>query len=92
MNILTEFGAYLRENNSLKVAIHGHTDNVGNDGENLKLSENRAKAVYSFLTTLNIEASRLSYKGFGETKPLAGNDSEAGRAQNRRTEFVILSE
>lgn len=92
MNILTEFGAYLRENNRLKVAIHGHTDNVGNDAENLKLSENRAKAVYSFLTTLNIDATRLSYKGFGETKPLTGNDSDTARAQNRRTEFVILSD
>ncbi len=91
-NILTEFGAYLRENQNLKVAIHGHTDNLGSDTENLKLSENRAKAVYSFLTTLNIEASRLSYKGFGKTKPLASNADETGRSLNRRTEFVVVGE
>lgn len=87
--ILTEFGEFLKLNPKLKVAIHGHTDNVGNANDNLLLSQNRAKAVYEFLVSLGLSESKLSYKGFGSAKPLVANTSESGRAQNRRTEFVI---
>ncbi len=90
-NILTDFSDYLKLNQGLKVTIQGHTDNAGNPADNMKLSEDRAKSVYDFLAQCGIEKMRLSYKGFGETKPVAGNDSEDGKAQNRRTEFVILS-
>lgn len=89
INMMGEFAEYLKKNPKMKVAIHGHTDNVGSPSDNLRLSENRAKAVYDILVSNGISASRLSFKGFGETKPVKPNDSEAGRAENRRTEFVI---
>jgi outer membrane protein OmpA-like peptidoglycan-associated protein len=63
---------------------------VGDDKSNQLLSENRAKSVYEYLTTNGIVAERLTYKGFGETVPIATNDTEAGRAENRRTEFMVL--
>ena len=92
MEILTAFVDYLILNKNLKVGIHGHTDNVGGNSENLLLSTNRAKAVYSFLLDNRIKKDRLNFKGFGEQKPLASNETEKGRAQNRRTEFVILGQ
>ena len=55
------------------------------------LSENRAHAVYNFLIELGINKSRLSYKGLGETKPIAENSTEEGKQKNRRTEFLIMS-
>ena len=79
----------LEDNPSLKIQINGHTDNVGSDEDNLKLSDGRAKAVYDFLIENGITASRLKFKGFGETQPVASNETEEGRQQNRRTEFVI---
>lgn len=91
MNILSEFIEFLKDNPSVRVAIHGHTDNVGDDQENLILSENRAKAVYQYLIIEDINPTRLEFKGFGESSPISNNDSEAGRLKNRRTEFVILS-
>jgi outer membrane protein OmpA-like peptidoglycan-associated protein len=75
---------------SIKIAIHGHTDDIGNDGDNMTLSENRAQAVYNYIAQKGIEKSRLSFKGFGETKFLVQNTSEDNRAKNRRTEFVIV--
>ncbi len=80
----------LQKNKNLKIEIGGHTDNVGDDKSNQLLSENRAKSVYEYLTTNGILAERLSYKGFGETAPLATNDTAEGRAENRRTEFTVL--
>lgn len=80
----------LQDNPALKIQISGHTDNVGTPEYNRVLSENRAKAVVSFLTGKGIDVGRLTAKGFGETQPLASNDTEEGRAQNRRTEFMIL--
>ena len=88
-HILQEFAAYLKANLQLKVAIHGHTDNVGDDRANLLLSENRAEAVNQFLIKHGIDSSRLSYLGLGESKPITTNDTPSGRALNRRTEFVI---
>ena len=90
-NILTDFSEYLKLNQSLKFTIEGHTDNSGNALDNLKLSEDRAKAVFDFLSQCGIDKSRLSFKGFGANKPVASNDNEEGKALNRRTEFVILS-
>jgi outer membrane protein OmpA-like peptidoglycan-associated protein/tetratricopeptide (TPR) repeat protein len=82
----------LTENPTLKVQINGYTDNVGKPIDNLKLSENRAKSVVDYLVSKGISVSRLTFKGFGETKPIAENSTEAGRAQNRRTEFVIVGQ
>lgn len=89
--VLNEFADYMNENPQLKVALQGHTDNVGNPKDNMILSENRAKAVFDYLVTRKINQSRLSSKGFGETKPIASNLTEEGRAKNRRTVFVVMS-
>jgi outer membrane protein OmpA-like peptidoglycan-associated protein len=80
----------LEDNPSLKIQINGHTDNVGSEEANQKLSDGRAKAVYDFLIQNGIEMKRLKFKGFGESQPLASNDLPEGRQQNRRTEFVIF--
>lgn len=74
----------------LRVEIEGHTDDQGSDAYNLKLSDDRAKAVVDYLLKKKVEVSRLSWKGYGESKPLAPNDSEANRAVNRRVEFRII--
>jgi outer membrane protein OmpA-like peptidoglycan-associated protein len=76
----------LSENTGLKIQINGHTDDVGSEEDNLILSEKRAAAVYDYLIQNGIDAQRLQYKGFGETKPISEN-----RAENRRTSFEILN-
>lgn len=75
-------------NATLKIQINGHTDDVGTDSDNLTLSQNRAKSVQDYLIKEGIAADRLSYKGFGESQPIDTNDTEAGRKNNRRTEFI----
>lgn len=79
----------LKEKSGLSVQIIGHTDDVGDDAANLALSENRAKAVYEYLIQKGIAAARLQYSGKGESQPIADNNTETGRAQNRRTEFIL---
>ncbi|HMV24612.1 MAG TPA: OmpA family protein, partial [Saprospiraceae bacterium] len=86
---LNKLLAMLVENPSIKIQINGHTDDVGNEADNLKLSTDRAKAVYDFLKAKGIDAARLSYKGFGEKMPLVENKDEKSRQTNRRTEFEI---
>jgi outer membrane protein OmpA-like peptidoglycan-associated protein len=81
----------LQENPTVKVQIEGYTDNVGNVAENQKLSENRAKAVVSYLNSKGISLTRLIAKGYGASNPVAPNTSEQGRAQNRRTELKIVA-
>lgn len=72
------------------IFIQGHTDSDGNDAYNLTLSDRRAQSVMRYLTTAGkVEVSRLKAKGFGETKPIADNKTEAGKQQNRRVEFLI---
>ncbi len=80
----------LIDNPNLKVEIYGHTDNIGKASDNLVLSTNRAKSVVAYLIQKGISSKRLSYKGFGITKPIADNTTEAGKAKNRRTEFLIV--
>ncbi len=89
--VVKEFVEYLKENPSLKVEIRGHTDNVGDDKKNLALSTDRAFTVYDLALEAGLLKTRIGFKGFGKTKPVAENDSEEGRAKNRRTEFVIVS-
>ena len=74
----------------MRVEIQGHTDNQGSAAYNLDLSRRRADGVYRELTLQGIESNRLEFKGFGMTKPVDSNDSEQGRARNRRTEILIL--
>jgi outer membrane protein OmpA-like peptidoglycan-associated protein len=81
----------MKEYTTLKVEISGHTDSDGSDDYNMKLSENRSKNVVEFLVSNGIEASRLTYKGYGESKPLYPNDSNESKAKNRRIEFRITS-
>lgn len=87
---LNRLKQFLDENPTLRIQLNGHTDDVGADADNLTLSDNRAKAVQDYLIAQGIDASRLRYKGFGESKPINSNDTEAGRQSNRRTEFEIL--
>lgn len=69
----------------LKLEVGGHTDAVGSDADNLMLSERRAKAVYDYLISRGVDARRLTYRGYGESRPVATNDTPEGRAANRRT-------
>ncbi|MFH1297228.1 MAG: OmpA family protein [Bacteroidota bacterium] len=87
--VLDQLIEFLDLNSALSIQIQGHTDAIGNDAFNLVLSENRAKSVYDYLIANQVPGKRLTYKGFGETLPLASNDTEEGRALNRRTCFVI---
>jgi OOP family OmpA-OmpF porin len=73
----------------LKVGVYGHTDNQGTDDVNTKLSESRAAAVKAYLVKKGLKVDRLETKGYGATKPVADNSSEAGRGQNRRVEIVL---
>lgn len=81
--------ALLDGNKTIKVEISAHTDDVGNDDANLKLSEKRAKAVVDYLTTKGIKADRMIAKGYGETQPLVPNDTDENKAKNRRVQFKI---
>ena len=90
--ILIEFAKYLEVNNTLIIEINGFTDNVGNQGDNQLLSENRAKAVRDLILLQGISEKRVFYNGFGESSPITSNDTEKGREQNRRTEFKIISQ
>ena len=76
--------------NRIRIEIGGHTDNTGTSDYNEKLSRDRAKSVYDYLVAHGIAESRLSYRGYGIQKPIASNDTEEGRAKNRRTEFTII--
>lgn len=80
----------LLENPEMIIEISGHTDNEGKDNYNLYLSRKRAKAVVAFLTENGISKQRTRYKGFGEKKPIADNDSDEGRKKNRRVEMLVV--
>jgi len=81
---------FLNNNPEVKVIIKGHTDNVGNDEHNLDLSKRRAKAVFEYLVGQGIATERLAHEGYGEKVPIATNETDEGRAANRRTEFEII--
>lgn len=80
----------MQDHPELKFSVEGHTDTDGDDASNQKLSEARAKAVMDTMIKLGINATRLTSKGHGETKPMTGNDSPESKAQNRRVEFVKM--
>ncbi len=85
--VLEEVLTVLKENPSLRVEIQGHTDSMGDAGYNQLLSQKRAKAIQDYLVDKGIPAARLQAKGYGESKPIAENDSAGGRAQNRRSQL-----
>jgi len=82
----------LNDNPTLKIEISGYTDNVGKPSDNLSLSNNRAKSVVTYLIGKGIAAQRVVAKGYGETKPVADNTTEDGKAKNRRTELKVTSQ
>jgi len=90
-NLLNEVAQALSDNPTIKVEVGGHTDSRANDAFNLKLSQRRAEAVRTYLIKRGIGADRMTARGYGEEVPLADNRTEAGRAENRRVEFVITS-
>ncbi|MBK6542622.1 MAG: OmpA family protein [Flavobacteriales bacterium] len=79
----------MKANPTMRIEVGGHTDDVGADADNQKLSEDRASAVAKFLTGYGIDAARVSSKGYGETRPMASNGTDEGRALNRRTEITV---
>lgn len=81
----------MNENPSMKIQIGGHTDNIGKQSDNLILSISRALAAVNYLLNKGIKKDRLTYKGFGEAKPISINSTEAGRAINRRTELIVTA-
>jgi outer membrane protein OmpA-like peptidoglycan-associated protein len=85
---VAEIAGMLKSAPALRIAIEGHTDNVGQAAANKSLSERRAKSVMEAIVAAGIDAKRLSAAGFGQEKPVADNRSEDGRAKNRRVELV----
>jgi len=86
--IIDQIVQMMKDNPDLKISVEGHTDNVGTPQSNQTLSENRAKAVMNAIISKGIDKSRLSSKGWGQTKPIADNQTEEGKAKNRRVELV----
>lgn len=87
---LNKLVAFLKNNAKMVIEVSGHTDNTGNKQNNIILSGNRAKSVYQYLIANGIEATRLTFKGYGDAQPVADNKTEAGRKLNRRTEFKVV--
>jgi OOP family OmpA-OmpF porin len=82
--------ANIIKENDLRIEIQGHTDNTGSPAYNKELSEKRANAVREYLIAQGIGAAKISIQGLGETQPVASNDTEEGRAQNRRVEIKFV--
>ena len=89
--VLIEMVKLMKNNPDLKIEIQGHTDNTGAADHNLDLSGRRAETVKKFLLAYGIEAPRMVVKGYGEEKPVATNDTEDGRAMNRRVELKKIN-
>ena len=88
---LTEFAATLNKYEDTNVLIEGHADATGADAYNQKLSKRRADAVANYLETKGVRSKRVDGKGYGETQPVADNDTEAGRSKNRRVEVAVFA-
>ena len=87
---LTKLVQFMVKNPEIRIEISGHTDNVGSDAMNQKLSENRAKAVMDYLVGKGVDQQRLRSVGYGKTRPIDTNDTEQGRSNNRLTMFEII--
>lgn len=86
--VLRQVQTLLQKNPTLNLEVQGHTDNVGDDTYNQTLSEARAKSVVAWLTAHGTASTRLTFKGYGKTMPVATNDTDEGRAKNRRVEIA----
>ena len=92
-SLLNEVAQVITDNPQIQeVSIEGHTDDVGSDKSNQKLSENRAKAVREYLVGKGIADAKLTSVGYGESKPIDSNETDEGRARNRRVEFRITKQ
>lgn len=87
---LDAFANYLVKNPQVFIEIGGHTDNTGSEEQNKILSEKRANTVADYLITKGVELNRVTYKGYGSTKPIANNSTDEGKKQNRRVEFTVV--
>jgi outer membrane protein OmpA-like peptidoglycan-associated protein len=87
--LLDDVAQAMKDNPKIKVEVQGHTDSVGDDNYNLKLSQSRAESVRNYLIKKGISSDRMAAKGYGENVPIADNRTKEGRDQNRRVEFVI---
>ncbi|MBK9247094.1 MAG: OmpA family protein [Ignavibacteria bacterium] len=83
---------FMVANPTVEIQIVGHTDNVGNDLDNIALSESRAKEVMKYITSHGIASSRISSRGYGKARPESTNETESGRQLNRRVEFTVVKE
>ncbi|HTE32835.1 MAG TPA: OmpA family protein [Chryseolinea sp.] len=81
---------FLKQNNTVEIELAGHTDSKGSDDYNINLSQGRSQSVVDYIISQGIDSFRLSAHGYGEGKPIDSNDSDAGRASNRRVEFTVL--
>ena len=87
---LEELITFLKNKDNIKIEIGGHTDNVGKEEDNLRLSQQRADAIRNYVVKKGIVTTRIIAKGYGATQPIADNDTDEGRQLNRRTEVRIL--
>ena len=87
---LDKVAELLRNSPTLRIELAGHTDNVGSEQSNQTLSEQRAKAAYDYLLQCGVDPARITHRGYGESQPIAPNDTEEGRQKNRRTVFTVL--
>ena len=90
MGVINSIFQLMNDHPEVKFSVEGHTDSDGDDAFNQKLSEQRAETVVSTLIQMGIDSSRLTTKGWGESKPLSDNSTPEGKANNRRVEFVKL--
>jgi OOP family OmpA-OmpF porin len=89
--VLDKVAESLSNEPDVNIIIMGHTDSVGSDAYNLKLSQARAESVVRYLTSKGISQSRQVAKGYGESKPVADNNTDEGRERNRRVELQVIS-
>jgi len=90
MGVINEVYNMMLDHPDLKFSVQGHTDSDGDEASNMKLSEDRAKAVADKLSSMGIDADRFETKGFGESVPIDSNNTPEGKANNRRVEFVKI--
>lgn len=90
--VLDEAAEILKENPDVRISVEGHTDSVGSEEYNEKLSVRRAEAVFRYLVNHGVPPERMEVIGYGERRPVADNDTEGGRAQNRRVELHVIGQ
>ncbi|MBM4227923.1 MAG: OmpA family protein [Gammaproteobacteria bacterium] len=89
MSKLDEAVRIMNEHPGIRINVEGHTDSMGSDAYNQKLSDQRSASVVSYLLSKGVAADRMRARGFGESRPVASNDTGEGRAQNRRVDLIV---